>query len=153
MKDLNLPPNPGVDYFFSTINRTLKLAALFGKNLVNYDIHKGGSVNLDFQDENSSTQWHFTIGTDSVNSGRGLLKTPDSTIVMKPATFHALLINQTDYFTARFTGGIRVIGDPNYVVLVNYFVKNFQDSREATGLKGLIRRRFTEKVLKKFNSF
>lgn len=150
MNDSNLPPNPGVDYFFSTVNRIFRLAGFFGKKLVHYEIQKRGLVNWDFQDEKSCTQWHFILDTDNVSICRGFLKNADSTIQMKPATFHALLLNKTDFITARLTGRIRMAGDPNYVVLVSYFVKNFHKSRQATGLKGFFRRRFADKVLKKF---
>ncbi len=144
----NLLPNPGVDLFFSSLGRIMRLAGLVGRNKTEDEI-KDAVVNWDFQDETSCSQWHFIFKDSKITVGRGLKENVRSTIQIKPATFYSLFAGKTDFPTVRMTGRVRTVGDPNFVYLVGYLTEKFRKSFEMKGLKGVVRQRFANKVLKK----
>lgn len=148
MNDSNLPSNPAIDFFFSSLSRMMWISKVLGKNKPKESI-KDGSVNLVFQDENSLTQWYFLIENWDVTIIPGNLKDAQSTLEITPKAFCRMLRGDLDYSTAWMTGKIRVIGEANYMFIMAFIINNFRKARNAVGWRGFLRRRFTNKVLKK----
>ena len=148
MNDSNLPSNPAIDFFFSSLKRMMWVAKILGKNKPKESI-RNGSVNWNFEDDKSSTQWHFLFEDKEITIVPGALKNAKSTIEIKPEAFCLMLKGDLDYSTAWMTGKVRVIGEANYIFIVAFIINNFKKARTAVGWRGFLRRRFAARVLEK----